>query len=181
MTLTQTQYVESQALSWRSTSLLPNSINISTPKAAEENKRDALPCPKPLTVTGRNSCNMCRSQAGKFGQDGPRFLLTIPWWENVLPEAGCDMVLCFELLNTRGWAREGAWDGSRLEESFSIEAGVFPSRTARSILVEGRQDLDEWWLHILALNIQLRLQLKCSWSSETQSLEMLHLPKLIDV
>jgi hypothetical protein len=60
----------------------------------------------------------------------------------VFPEADCDIALCFELLNTRGWAKEGACDGSRFDESFSIEDGVFPNRTARSILVGRERDLD---------------------------------------
>lgn len=49
------------------------------------------------------------------------------------------MALCLELLNTSGWAREGAWDDSRFVDSFSMEEGVFPSSTARSILVEERR------------------------------------------
>lgn len=46
------------------------------------------------------------------------------------------MALCLELLNTSGWAREGAWDDSRFSDSLSADDGVFPSRTARSILGE---------------------------------------------
>lgn len=44
------------------------------------------------------------------------------------------MALCLELLNTRGCAKEGAWEDSRFVDSFSMEEGVFPSSTARSIL-----------------------------------------------
>lgn len=68
-----------------------------------------------------------------------RYFLTMLWWEKEFPEAGWDIALCLELLKTSGWAREGAWDDSRFGDSFSIEEGVFPSRTARSILgKEGR-------------------------------------------
>lgn len=48
------------------------------------------------------------------------------------------MVFCFELLNIRGWVREGVWDGFRLDELFFIEDGVFFNRIVRSILVETR-------------------------------------------
>lgn len=44
------------------------------------------------------------------------------------------MALCLELLNTSGWARDGAWAGSRFSDSLSVDDGVFPSKTARSIL-----------------------------------------------
>lgn len=100
-------------------------------------------CPAPNLCHWKALLYICAGSTGKSGWEAARFLLTILWWENVFPEAGCDMVLCFELLNTRGWAREGAWDGSRLDESFSMEDGVFPNRTARSILVESTQGLDE--------------------------------------
>lgn len=65
--------------------------------------------------------------------------LTMLWWEKEFPEVGWAMALCLELLNTSGWAREGAWDDSRFVDSFSMEEGVFPSSTARSILDEERR------------------------------------------
>lgn len=52
----------------------------------------------------------------------------------MFPEVGWDRALCLELLNTRGWAREGACDESKLADSFSREEGVFPNSTAKSIL-----------------------------------------------
>jgi len=53
------------------------------------------------------------------------------------------MALCLELLNTRGCAKEGAWEDSRFVDSFSMEEGVFPSSTARSILDEERREPTE--------------------------------------
>lgn len=63
---------------------------------------------------------------------------TMPWWEKVFAGLGWVPVLCFELLNTRGWLRAGACEESRLGVSFSREEGVLPNSTARSILREGR-------------------------------------------
>lgn len=76
--------------------------------------------------------NLSQTPAGR-----DQHFLTMLWWEKEFPEAGWDRALCLELLNTSGCAREGVWDDSRFVDSFSIEEGVFPSRTARSIL--GRQ------------------------------------------
>lgn len=53
------------------------------------------------------------------------------------------MALCLELLNTRGCAKEGAWEDSRFVDSFSMEEGVFPSSTARSILDGERREPTE--------------------------------------